>query len=72
VRLLAEEEDIQGWEDEISGEIRNRIARNPYLDYLLYANNKTFLFDELDGWNEETIRKKIEEIRQEEGRGLEE
>ncbi|HUV03054.1 MAG TPA: proteasome accessory factor PafA2 family protein [Desulfobacteria bacterium] len=72
VRLLAEDEDIQGWEDEISGEIRNRIARNPYLDYLLYANNKTFLFDELDGWNEETIRKKIEEIRLEEGRGLEE
>jgi len=72
VRLLAEDEDIQGWEDEISGEIRNRIVRNPYLDYLLYANNKTFLFDELDGWNEETIRKKIEEIRLEEGRGLEE
>ncbi|MBN1763239.1 MAG: proteasome accessory factor PafA2 family protein [Methanomicrobia archaeon] len=72
VRLLAEDEDMQGWEDEISGEIRNRIARNPYLDYLLYANNKTFLFDELDGWNEETIRNKIEEIRKEVGSGLEE
>ncbi len=66
VRLLAEEEDIQGWEEEISREIRNRIVRNPYLDYLLYANNKTFRFDELDGWDEESIKKKIEEIRREE------
>jgi hypothetical protein len=66
VRLLAEEEDIQGWEDDISREIRNRIVRNPQLDYLLYANNRTFRFDELDGWNEETIQKKIEEIRRKE------
>jgi hypothetical protein len=66
VRLLAEENDIRGWEDEISREIRDRIVRNPYLDYLLYANNKTFRFDELDGWNEESIKKKIEEIRREE------
>jgi hypothetical protein len=66
VRLLAEEEDIQGWEEEISREIRNRIVRNPYLDYLLYSNNRTFRFDELDGWTEETIRQKIEEIRREE------
>jgi hypothetical protein len=68
VRLLAEENDIRGWEDEISREIRDRIVRNPYLDYLLYANNKTFRFDELDGWNEESIKKKIEEIRREEKR----
>ena len=72
VRLLAEEDDIQGWEDEISREIRNRIVRNPYLDYLLYANNRTFRFDELDGWNEETIQKKIEEIRRKEQKELEE
>ena len=72
VRLLAEENDIRGWEDEISREIRDRIVRNPYLDYLLYANNKTFRFDELDGWNEETIRKKIEEIRREENKEWEE
>lgn len=65
VRLLAEEDDIRGWEDEISREIRDRIVRNPYLDYLLYANNKTFRFDELDGWNEESIKKKIEEISKE-------
>ena len=71
VRLLAEEDDIRGWEDEISREIRNRIARNPYLDYLLYANNKTFRFDELDSWNEESIKKKIEEIRREEKKARE-
>ena len=65
VRLLAEEGDIRGWEDEISREIRDRIVRNPYLDYLLYANNKTFRFDELDGWNEESIKKKIAEISKE-------
>ncbi len=64
VRLLAEEEDIRGWEAELSREIRNRIVRNPYLDYLLYSNNKTYRFDELDGWDEESIRKKIEEIKQ--------
>ncbi len=64
VRLLAEEEDIRGWEEELSREIRNRIVRNPYLDYLLYSNNKTYRFDELDGWDEESIRKKIEEIKQ--------
>lgn len=64
VRLLAEEEDIRGWEAELSREIRNRIVRNPYLDYLLYSNNKTYRFDELDGWNDESIRKKIEEIKQ--------
>lgn len=72
VRLLAEEEDIRGWEDEISSEIRNRIVRNPYLDYLLYSNNKTFRFDDLDGWNEETIKEKIEEIRREENKVQEE
>jgi hypothetical protein len=72
VRLLAEEDDIQGWEEEISGEIRNRIVRNPYLDYLMHANSRTFLFDELDGWNEETIRTKIEGIRKEVGSGQEE
>jgi len=71
VRLLAEEEDIRGWEEDISREVRNRIVRNPYLDYLLYSNNKTYRFDELDGWNEESIQKKIEEIRQEEKRGEE-
>jgi hypothetical protein len=64
VRLLAEEEDIRGWEEELSREIRNRIVRNPYLDYLLYSNNKTYRFDELDGWDDESIRKKIEEIKQ--------
>lgn len=64
VRLLAEEEDIRGWEDELSREIRNRIVRNPYLDYLLYSNNKTYRFDELDGWDDESIREKIEEIKQ--------
>jgi hypothetical protein len=64
VRLLAEEEDIRGWEAELSREIRNRIVRNPYLDYLLYSNNKTYRFDELDGWNDESIRKKIKEIKQ--------
>ncbi len=74
VRLLAEEEDIRGWEEEISREIRNRIVRNPYLDYLLYSNNKTYRFDELDGWNEDTIKKRLEEINraEEESRGEEE
>ena len=69
VRLLAEEEDIRGWEAELSREIRNRIVRNPYLDYLLYSNNKTYRFDELDGWDDESIRKKIEEIKQSEKGG---
>ncbi|MHC1610845.1 MAG: proteasome accessory factor PafA2 family protein [Candidatus Methanospirareceae archaeon] len=64
VRLPADE-DIRGWEDEITRQIRDRIIRNPYLDYLLYANNKTFRFDELDGWDDESIKKKIEEIRKE-------
>jgi hypothetical protein len=64
VRLLAEEDDIRGWEEELSREIRNRIVRNPYLDYLLYSNNKTYRFDELDGWDDESIRRKIEEIKQ--------
>jgi hypothetical protein len=68
VRLLAEEEDIRGWEDELSREIRNRIVRNPYLDYLLYSNNKTYRFDELDGWDEESIKEKIAEIIKEEGK----
>ncbi len=68
VRLLAAEEDIRGWEEEISREIRNRIVRNPYLDYLLYSNNKTYRFDQLDGWNEESIEKKLEEIKAEESR----
>jgi len=74
VRLLAEEEDVRGWEEEISREIRNRIVRNPYLDYLLYSNNKTYRFDELDGWNEDTIKKRLEEISraEEENRGKEE
>ncbi len=74
VRLLAEEEDVRGWEEEISREIRNRIVRNPYLDYLLYSNNKTYRFDELDGWNEDTIKKRLEEINraEEESRGEEE
>jgi len=63
VRLLAEEEDIRGWEEEISREIRNRIVRNPYLDYLLYSNNKTYRFDELDGWDEGRINERIGEIR---------
>lgn len=67
VRLLAEEDEISGWEEEIIREIRSRISRNPYLDYLLYANNKTYRFDELDGWNEETIQRKIEEIKRSEG-----
>ena len=66
VRLLAEEEDISGWEEEISREIRNRIVRNPYLDYLLYSNNKTYRFDELDGWNEKSITEKVEWIRRSE------
>ena len=68
VRLLAEEEDVRGWEADISREVRNRIIRNPYLDYLLYSNNKTYRFDELDGWDEESIEKKIEEIKREEKR----
>jgi len=74
VRLLAEEEGIRGWEEEISREIRNRIVRNPYLDYLLYSNNKTYRFDELDGWDEGRINERIEEIRLAEGeeRGEEE
>ncbi len=74
VRLLAEEEDVRGWEEEISREIRNRIVRNPYLDYLLYSNNKTYRFDELDGWNEDTIKKRLEEINraEEKSRGEEE
>ena len=74
VRILAEEEDVRGWEEEISREIRNRIVRNPYLDYLLYSNNKTYRFDELDGWNEDTIKKRLEEINraEEESRGEEE
>jgi len=72
VRLLAEEGDIRGWEEEISREIRNRIVRNPYLDYLLYSNNKTYRFDELDGWDEGSIKERIEEIRREEKRGKEE
>ncbi|HJH27776.1 MAG TPA: hypothetical protein C5S37_13670 [Methanophagales archaeon] len=74
VRLLAEEEDIRGWEEEISREIRNRIVRNPYLDYLLYSNNKTYRFDELDGWNEDTIKRRLEEINraEEKSRGEEE
>ncbi len=72
VRLLAEEEDIRGWEEEISREIRNRIVRNPYLDYLLYSNNKTYRFDELDGWDEESIERKIEEISREEKKVREE
>ncbi len=66
VRLLTNEEDITGWEEEIIREIRSRISRNPYLDYLLYANNRTYRFDELDGWNEETIRRKVEEIKESE------
>ncbi|MCD6455867.1 MAG: proteasome accessory factor PafA2 family protein [Methanophagales archaeon] len=72
VRLLAEEEDVRGWEEEISREIRNRIVRNPYLDYLLYSNNKTYRFDELDGWNEDTIKKRLEEINRAEEEGKEE
>jgi len=69
VRLLAEEEDIRGWEEEISREIRNRIVRNPYLDYLMYSNNKTYRFDQLDGWDEDSIAKKVEEIKAEEKKG---
>jgi len=72
VRLLAEEEDIRGWEEEISREIRNRIVRNPYLDYLLYSNNKTYRFDELDGWDEDRITDQIEEISRAEKRCKEE
>ncbi|MCK4476062.1 MAG: proteasome accessory factor PafA2 family protein [Methanophagales archaeon] len=72
VRLLAEEEDIRGWEEEISREIRNRIVRNPYLDYLLYSNNKTYRFDELDGWDEDRIKEQVEEISRAEKRGKEE
>ncbi|MCW3134721.1 MAG: proteasome accessory factor PafA2 family protein [Methanophagales archaeon] len=72
VRLLAEEEDIRGWEEEISREIRNRIVRNPYLDYLLYSNNKTYRFDELDGWDEDRIMDQIEEISRAEKRCKEE
>jgi len=72
VRLLAEEEGIRGWEEEISREIRNRIVRNPYLDYLLYSNNKTYRFDELDGWDEGRINERIEEIRLAEGEEREE
>ena len=72
VRLHAEEEDIREWEREISREIRNRNVRNPYLDYLLYSTSKTFRFDELDGWNEESIKKKVEEISKEERKDEEE
>jgi hypothetical protein len=72
VRLLAEEEDVRGWEEEISREIRNRIVRNPYLDYLMYSNNRTYRFDELDGWDEESITKKVEEIRKAEKTGRKE
>jgi len=35
---------------------------------LLYSNSKTFRFDELDGWNEETIKRKVEEISREENK----
>ncbi|MDF2958056.1 MAG: hypothetical protein OD814_001678 [Candidatus Alkanophagales archaeon MCA70_species_1] len=66
VRLLAEEEDVRHWEERISREIRERISRNPYLDYLLYSGSRTYRFDELDGWDEESIRRKIEEIKREE------
>ena len=66
VRLLAEEEDVRHWEERISREIRERISRNPYLDYLLYSGSRTYRFDELDGWNEESIKGKIEEIKREE------
>jgi len=70
VRLLAEEEDIMGWEEEISRERGNlRISRNPYVDFFLYTYNRTYRFDELDGWNEETIKKKIDEIRRAENNG---
>ncbi len=69
VRLLAEEEDVRGWEEEITREIRNRIVRNPYLDYLLYSNNRTYRFDQLDGWDDASIKKKVEEIREEERKG---
>ncbi|MCW7072154.1 MAG: proteasome accessory factor PafA2 family protein [Methanophagales archaeon] len=72
VRLLGEEEDIRGWEEEISQEIRNRIARNPYLEYLMCSNNKTYKFDELDGWDEEVIKRKVEEIKKAEKKGREE
>ncbi len=72
VRLLAEEEDIRGWEEEISREIRNRIVRNPYLDYLLYSNNKTYRFDELDGWDEDRIEEQVEEISRAEKKSKEE
>ncbi len=72
VRFLAEEEDIRGWEEEISREIRNRIVRNPYLDYLLYSNSKTYRFDELDGWDEDRINEWVEEIRIAEREGREE
>ncbi|MFZ2070990.1 MAG: proteasome accessory factor PafA2 family protein [Halobacteriota archaeon] len=72
VRLLAGEEDIRGWEEDISREVRNRLVRNPYLDYLLYSNNKTYRFDELDGWDEDSIRKKVEEIKREEERSEDE
>ncbi|MHC1635008.1 MAG: proteasome accessory factor PafA2 family protein [Candidatus Methanospirareceae archaeon] len=72
VRLLADEEDIRGEEERITREIRNRIIRNPYLDYLLYAGSKTYRFDELDGWDEQKIKEKIEEIKREEGEVIEE
>ncbi len=70
VQLLAEDGDIQRLEEHIRNEIRCRI-RNPYFDYLLYSGSKTYRFDELDGWNEETIRKKIESIKEEERRSEE-
>jgi hypothetical protein len=40
----------------------------------LYSNNKTYRFDELDGWNEDTIKKRLEEISraEEESRSEEE
>jgi hypothetical protein len=66
VRMLAEQEEVRGWEEHISREIRNRIIRNPYLDYLMYSCNKTYRFDELDGWNEDRINEKIEEISRKE------
>jgi len=39
---------------------------------LMCSNNKTYKFDELDGWDEEVIKRKVEEIKKAEKKGREE
>ena len=32
----------------------------------MYSNNKTYRFDQLDGWDDDSIARKVEEIKAEE------